>query len=138
METARLKGEAAALRTSLTAAETEIDRLEEAPAKLTREGDQAKADLNRLHGENQRLSRDVDGAKDTAKHAKVALDTGAKKIAKLEAALDQERQARATADQAAASLRVEVATLTERAAGADELWQLLERLQPGKATAGPR
>jgi len=137
-ETARLEGEAAGLRTSLTAAQAEIDRLKEAQTKLTREGDQAKADLKRLHAENQRLSRDVDGAKDTGKHAKVALDAGAKKIAKLEAALDEERQARAAADQAAASLRIEVATLTERAARADELRQLLERLQPGQTAAGQR
>jgi len=57
-------------------------------------------------------------------------------FAKLEAALDEERQARATADQAAASLRIETATLTERAARADELRQLLERLRPGKAANG--
>ena len=137
-ETARLEGEAAGLRTSLTAAQTEINQLKEAQAKLTREGDQAKVALKRLHAENQRLSRDLDGAKDTGKHAKVALDAGAKKIAKLEVALDEERQARAAADQAAASLRIEVATLTERAARADELRQLLERLQPGQTAAGQR
>jgi chromosome segregation ATPase len=137
-ETARLEGEAAGLRTSLTAAQAEIDRLKEAQTKLAREGDQAKADLKRLHAENQRLSRDLDGAKDTAKHAKVALDVGAKKITKLEAALDEERQTRTAADQAAASLRIEVATLTERAARADELRQLLERLQPGQTAVGQR
>jgi len=122
----------------LTAAHAEIGRLKETQTKLTREGDRAKADLKRLHTENQRLSRDVDGAKDTAKHAKVALDAGAKKIAKLEAALDEERQARAMAEQAGASLRVEVAALTERAARADELRQLLERLQPGQTATGQR
>jgi hypothetical protein len=73
-----------------------------------------------------------------AKNPKVALDAGAKKIAKLEATLDEERQARTAADQAAASLQVEVATLTERAARADELRQLLERLQPGQTAAGQR
>ena len=117
---------------------TEDDRLKEAQGKLIREGDQGRAELQRLHTENQRLSCDLDGAKDNAKHAKVALDVGAKKIAKLETALDEERQARTAADQAAASLRVEVATLPERAARADELRQLLERLQPGKAAAGQR
>jgi len=122
----------------LIAAQAEIDRLKEARARLTREGDQAKTDLKRLHAENQRLSRDVDGAKDTAKHAKATLDLGAKKIAKLEATLDEERQARAMADQAAASLRIEVATLTERAARADELRQLLEHLQPSQIAAGQR
>jgi chromosome segregation ATPase len=135
-EAARLEGEAAGLRNSLTAAQAEIDRLKEVQPKLTREGDQAKADLTRLHAENQRLAHDLDGAKDTAKHAKVALDAGAKKIAKLETNLDEERQARTAAEQAAAALRVEVAALTERAARADELRQLLERLQPDKAAAG--
>ncbi|WP_200348769.1 hypothetical protein [Halochromatium glycolicum] len=43
---------------------------------------------------------------------------------------------RTAADQAAAALRVEVATLTERAARADELRRLLEGLQPGKAANG--
>lgn len=74
------------------------------------------------------MSREVDGAKGTAEHAEVALDAGAKKIAKLETALDEERQARTAADQTAAALRIEVATRTERAAKADELRQLPERL----------
>jgi chromosome segregation ATPase len=137
-DTARLEGEAAGLRTSLTAAQAEIDRLKDAQTKLTREGDQAEAELKRVHAENQRLSRDLDGAKETAKQAKATLDLGGKKIAKLETALDEERQARTAADQAAASLRIEVATLTERAARADELRQLLERLQPGQTAAGQR
>ena len=70
--------------------------------------------------------------------AKVALDAGAKKIAKLETALDEERQARTAADQAAAAVRVEVATLAERAARAEKLRHLLERLQPSRAAAGQR
>ena len=137
-EAARLEGEATELRTSLTAAKVDIDRLKEAQAKLTREVDEARAELKRLRADNERLSREVDGAKETAKQAKAALDVGANKIAKLETALNEERQARTTADQAAASLRVEVATLNERAARADELRRLLEGLQPGKAVNGQR
>jgi chromosome segregation ATPase len=120
----------------MTAAKAKIDRLNEAQTKLTRVADEAKAQLKRLRADNQRLSRDVDGARETAKQAKARLDLGGKKIAKLEAALEEQREARTAADQAAASLRVEVTTLTERAARADELRQLLERLQPGKAAAG--
>ncbi|MBK1632346.1 hypothetical protein CKO31_16705 [Thiohalocapsa halophila] len=86
----------------------------EVQTKLTREADEIKAQLKRLHSGNQRLSRDVDGAKETAKQAKATLDLGAKKVAKLETVLDEERQARMAADQAAATLRVEVATLTEK------------------------
>jgi hypothetical protein len=78
-------------------AKAEIDLLTAAQAQLIREGDQARTELKRMHTENQRLSRDLDGAKDTAKHAKVALDAGAKKIAKLETVLDEERQARTAA-----------------------------------------
>jgi chromosome segregation ATPase len=50
-ETARLEGEAAGLRTSLNAAQAEIDRLKDAQTKLTREGDDAKAEPRRLHTE---------------------------------------------------------------------------------------
>ena len=53
-------------------------------------------------------------------------------------ALDAERPACTAADQVAASLRVEVATLNERAARAYEGRQRLEDLQPGNAAGGRR
>ena len=58
-----------------------------------------------------------------------ALDLGGKKIAKLEGALDEERQARASAEREAAELRVQVATLTERTARVEELHAMIERLK---------
>ena len=52
--------------------------------------------------------------------------------------LAEERSASMAADQVAASLRVEVATLNERAARAYEGRQRLEDLQPGNAAGGRR
>jgi len=56
----------------------------------------------------------------------------------LKHALDEERHACTAADQVAASLRIQVAALTERAASADDLRKLLNGLQHGKAAAGWR
>ncbi len=78
---------------------------------------------------------ELEAARETAKQAKAALDLGGKKVQKLESALEEEREARAGAEKALAELRVEAATLTERAAHAEELRGLLQELQkqtPGK------
>jgi hypothetical protein len=56
----------------------------------------------------------------------------------LKQALDEERQAWTAPDQVAALPRIDVATLTERTARADDLRQRLEGLQPGKAAGGQR
>jgi hypothetical protein len=58
-----------------------------------------------------------------------ALDLGGKKIAKLEGALDEEGQVRASAEREAAELRVQVATLTERTVRMDELQAMIEKLK---------
>ena len=57
------------------------------------------------------------------------LDLGGKKVAKLEGALDEERQARAGAERETGEVRVQVATLTERTARVDELHAMIERLK---------
>jgi chromosome segregation ATPase len=135
-QASKLEGEGASLRSALSTAQAEIKELKEAQAMLTRERDQFRTDLDRARGENEGLSRDLDAAKETAKQAKTALDVGGKRIEKLEAALEEERQARTAAERAAAELRVEVATLKERASQADELRRLLEDLRQGKPTKG--
>ena len=61
--------------------------------------------------------------------AKAALDLGGKKLAKLEAAIDEERQARASAEREAAELRAQAVPPTERTARVDELCAIIERLK---------
>ena len=51
------------------------------------------------------------------------------KLAKLEGALDEEHQARASAEREATELRVQVATLTERTARVEELHAMIEKLK---------
>jgi chromosome segregation ATPase len=100
----------------------EAAALREARAALTNERDQALTD-------NERLSREIEAAREVARQAKAALDIGAKKIQKLEAAIDEERAARTLAEKAFADQRVELATLAERAAQADGLRVLLDGLR---------
>ena len=71
----------------------------------------------------------------SASRSKCPADSTAKrttllvKIRKLEETLETERHARQRVEQAMTDLRVEVATLTERAARTDELRALIEMLQ---------
>lgn len=122
-----LKRDLAEGATALQKLVAEAAALREAQAKLTKERDQVQA-------ENERLSRQVEASHETARQAKAGLDAGAAKIHKLEDALEQERQARAEAERAAGDLRIEVATLTERAAVVGELRELL-RQEPAKKKA---
>jgi chromosome segregation ATPase len=71
-----------------------------------------------------------------ARRAQAVADERDKRIAALETELRGEREARAAADQALTALRVEAATLAERAAHVDELRQVLRSLQGSKGREG--
>lgn len=132
-----------ALERSMAQARNDIERLgrelQEAQGRARREAE-ARADLaqdlEHSQADNARLSREVESAKETGRHAKVALDAGAKKIEKLEGLIDEERRARAAADKAQADLQAELAVAKERAAHADELRRLFASLRQGKPADG--
>ena len=115
------------LRGQLQTAKEEITKRREAHNRLTAERDQAQAD-------NKQLSADLLRAKQQRQEEKKILDIGGKKIQRLEVAIEEERTSRNAAEKASADLRVEAATLTERAAHADELRKLIDELRkPGRA-----
>lgn len=101
----------------------------EIKADLTRERDQARADQTRALAEVDSLKRQISDEKKI-------IDASGKKVAKLETDLEQERQGRAVAEQAAAELRVQIATLTERATQIEPLRALLEKLQKPDQSKG--
>ncbi|NCA72877.1 MAG: DNA-binding protein, partial [Sphingobacteriia bacterium] len=84
---------------------------------------------DRALADKDRLANDLKREQETARQAKAAIDAGAGKIRKLEEALEDERSARTEGERKLADLRVEVATLAERAAHADELRTLLDELR---------
>jgi chromosome segregation ATPase len=149
-EIARLDGELEAARAQLQEKDKSLDEQrrshEETRAQLRearvlvqeRSGriDEQAAELKEVRGQSsdaqaqaKRLEAEVKRAGESAKQAKTALDLGGKKIPKLEAVLEEERQARASAEREAAELRAQVATLTERTARMDELQAMIERLK---------
>jgi chromosome segregation ATPase len=128
-ETDGLKRDLADGAAALQKLVAEAAALREAQATLTKERDRAQAD-------NERLSREVEGSRETARQAKAGLDAGAKKIAKLEESLEQERQARTEAEKALADARVELATLAAQATQGQELKELLQELR-GQGEAKP-
>jgi hypothetical protein len=86
-------------------------------------------ELDRAQADNRRLSDEIARAGQSAKQANAALDLRGEKTAKLEGVLDEERQARASAECETAELRVQVATLTERTARVEELHAMIEKLK---------
>jgi len=117
----RLEADISHARKDLEAARTEAGREADTRAKVERERDRALSDI-------EHLSAELQATRETARQAKTALDLGGKKIQRLEAASEEERAARAVAEKGLAELRVEVATLTERATRADELHALVQEL----------
>jgi chromosome segregation ATPase len=107
--------------------------LETARASARQEADtraEAVRERDRALSDNERLLAELEAVRETAKQAKTALDLSGKKVQKLEASIEEEREARAAAERALSELRVEAATLTERAAHVDELRAMLEQLRP--------
>jgi chromosome segregation ATPase len=93
------------------------------------------AERDRALADKERLAADLKREQETARQAKAAIDAGAGKIRKLEEALEDERTARTEGERKLADLRVEVATLGERAAHADELRSLLDDLRRNHGNA---
>jgi len=87
------------------------------------------AEQEQLRVNLARLSTEVDRERENAKQAKAAIDVGGKKIQALDRELAEERQARTMAERALGELQVETATMKERAAHAEQLQAVLDRLQ---------
>ena len=125
-QSSRLETELAHTRNDLKDAQIKVVKLREAAAGLSTERGTVKSD-------NERLTREYERAQETAKQAKAALDAGAQKIGKLEVALEDEREARKIAEKALADLRVEWATLTERAVQVEKLQAFMALRHPDSA-----
>lgn len=113
----------------------ELQEAQRQAAEATAQAGRAQAlvvERDRAFADKDRLANDLKREQETAKQAKAAIDAGACKIRKLEEALEEERTARTEGERKLADLRVEVATLTERAARTDELRALVETLQRGQ------
>lgn len=110
----------------------ELQEAQRRAAEATAQAGRAQAlvvERDRALADKDRSANDLKREQETAKQAKAAIDAGACKIRKLEDALEEERTARVEGERKLADLRVEVATLTERAARTDELRALVETLQ---------
>ncbi|EGV19097.1 DNA-binding protein [Thiocapsa marina] len=110
----------------------ELQEAQRQAAEATAQAGRAQAlaiERDRALADKERLAADLKREQETARQAKAAIDTGAAKIRKLEEALEDERTARTEGERKLADMRVEVATLGERAAYADELRTLLDELR---------
>jgi predicted RNase H-like nuclease (RuvC/YqgF family) len=118
----KLREEIAKERTEMLAEIGRLDGALEAARETVREGREALEAERQAHEQTR-----SDGRK-----AQAVADERDKRIAALETELRGEREARAVSDQALTALRVEAATLAERAAHVEELRQVLRSLQEGK------
>jgi chromosome segregation ATPase len=110
----------------------ELQEAQRQAAEATAQAGRAQAlvaERDRALTDKDRLANDLKREQETAKQAKAAIDAGAAKIRKLDEVLEEERTARAAGERKLADLRVEVATLGERAAHADQLRTLLDELR---------
>lgn len=133
---ARLDADNAHLRTDLERAREAGTKIRQELNSTTSERDRLRGELQRVSAEQEllrinhaRLSTEVDRERENAKQAKATVDLGGKKIQALDRELAEERQARAMAERALAELQVETVTLKERAAHAEQLQAVLDRLQ---------
>lgn len=121
--------------------EVDLQRVQAEAEDLRKTQGNLVAEKDRALADNERLVADLENIRQQLKEEKQIIDAGGKKIAKLEASIEEERQARAAAEKALAELRVEAATLTERAAHVDELREMIEHLKkpaPRRKTAGKK
>ncbi len=91
--------------------------------------DETGRQVEQLRDHATRLQAELESAKRHAKESKGIADKSGKKVQRLEDSLDKERQAKEKAEKTAADLRVEVASLTERAAQAHGLTGMVKELQ---------
>jgi hypothetical protein len=122
----KLREEIAKERAEMLAEIARLDGELEAARESAREGREA------LEAERQAHEQ----TKSDARRAQAVADERDKRIGALETELRGEREARAAADQTLTALRVEAATLTERAAHVDELRQVLRSLQQQQGRGG--
>jgi len=100
----------------------EIERLDSELTAALEEVEKGRAALEAERQAHERSSSD-------AREARALADEREKRIAALEAERDRERDGRAEAEAALNELRIEAATLTERAAHVDELRAVVKALQ---------
>jgi hypothetical protein len=130
------------------------DQLETERAALGKLREEMAKERAEMLAEIARLDGELEAVRDTVRQARELLETerqaheqtrsdGRKaqavadeRVAALGAELRGEREARAAADQALTALRVEAATLAERAAHVEKLRQVLRSLQESKGRAG--
>jgi hypothetical protein len=103
----------------------EIERLDTELTAALEEVGKGRAALETERQAHERSSSD-------AREARALADEREKRIAALEAERERERQGRAEAEAALSALRIEAATLTERAAHIEELRVLVRSLQGRK------
>lgn len=84
----------------------------------------------RSPADDPRAQAALESSRNHAKEAKAIADLAGKKVQRLELTLEEERQARATAERALNALQVEIATLRERAAQAEELRAVIQAFRP--------
>ncbi|MBK5941974.1 DNA-binding protein [Halochromatium roseum] len=109
---------------------------QQAQAQLTRERQALTGKQQALERERDRLSEEVarlqaEAAReqDTQRQAKQTLALSGQTLRALEHRLDEERLARQQAEQQLAELRIELATLRERASQQEQLTQLIETIR---------
>lgn len=114
----------------------DLQRAHEAILTYRKELNGLPAERERLLEQVERLQAEHTRERETARQSKQALDLGGKKIKTLELTLQEERQARQAAEQRLTELRIDMATLSERAAQTDHLTRLLERFGGPHAPPG--
>lgn len=104
----------------------DLEQAREAVLHYRKQSNGLPAECDRLREQVARLQAEASREHETARQAKQTLDLGGKKISALEHTLSEERQARQQAEQQLAELRIELATLRERASQQEQLTQLIE------------
>ena len=111
----RLEAERDHAQADLEAVRTELRQEQESGKRLAAEIQAAHGQIEEADGRTSRLDADLEQARGDLERARVTLQ--------------QETEARAVADKSLAELRIEAATLTERAAHIEELRVLVKTLQ---------
>ena len=124
----RLEAERDHAHQDLEAVRTALRQEQESGKRLVAELQAARGRIEEADSRSSRLEADLEQAREDLESARVALQ--------------QETEARAVAEKSLAELRIEAATLKERAAHVEELRALLQKIQtkapPKSASPGKR
>jgi len=125
-ETRELKALAEGRQARLREQGAELEQARAAVLQYRKQLNGLPAERDRLREQVARLQAEAVREQETTRLAKQTLELGGKKISALEHALSEERQARRQAEQQLSELRIELATLRERASQQAQLTQLIE------------